>query len=207
MPHIEEDEKRLIPIIKKAENYIKTILGAEASGHDFLHFSRVKSLALKIADDYNCDRNLIEVASILHDADDEKIFGNKGHKHLNEFCRLNNIDSDFKNKIIAIIDFLSLDKKDDSVSIETKIVQDADNLDALGAVGIARMFAFGGANGQVMYDGSSDDSFSHIYQRLFKLPELINTDYAKEEAEKRLKFMQEFIEQFKSEIHQGDYNG
>ena len=68
------------------------------------------------------------------------------------------------------------------------------------------MFAFGGANGKVMYDGSKNDSFSHFYQRLIKLPELMNTTYAKEEAEKRLKFMQEFIEQFNSEIRQGDYN-
>ena len=161
---------------------------------------------MDIASDHACDKNLVILSALLHDIDDEKIFGNNGHKNLIEFCNSNNIDLSCREKVIAIIDFLSLDKKDDSVSIETQIVQDADNLDALGAIGLARMFAFGGANGKVMYDGSKNDSFSHFYQRLIKLPELMNTTYAKEEAEKRLKFMQEFIEQFNSEIRQGDYN-
>lgn len=193
--------------IKKAESYVQSLLCHDASGHDYGHCIRVKNLALKIAESYDCDKNLVALASVLHDVDDEKVFGHIGHKHLVEFCRQNNLDAEYQNKITSIIDFLSLDLKDDTVSIETHIVQDADNLDALGAVGIARMFAFGGANGKVMYDGSKNDSFSHFYQRLIKLPELMNTTYAKEEAEKRLKFMQEFIEQFKSEIQQGANNG
>ena len=194
-------------IIKKAEKFTKEILGNNSSGHDFDHCLRVQNVSLDIASQYNCDRNLVALSALLHDIDDEKIFGNNGHEHLIDFCTLNNVDSACRDKIIAIIDFLSLDKKDSSVSIETKIVQDADNLDALGAIGLARMFAFGGATGKVLYNASNNDSFSHVYQRLIKLPELMNTAYAKEEADKRLKFMRIFIEQFKSEIHQGDYNG
>lgn len=193
--------------IKKAESFTKSLLRHDASGHDYGHCIRVKNLALKIAENYDCDKNLIILATILHDVDDEKIFGDIGHKHLVEFCSSNNITTDILDKLIAIIDFLSLDKKDDTVSIETQIVQDADNLDALGAIGLARMFAFGGANGKVLYDASNNDSFSHFYQRLIKLPELMNTTYAKEEANKRLKFMSIFIEQFNSEIYQGDRNG
>lgn len=194
-------------ILKRAEKFTNEILGNNSSGHDFGHCLRVQNIAMDIASQYNCDKNLVALSALLHDIDDEKIFGDNGHKHLIEFCKLNHIDLICKDKMIAIIDFLSLDKKDNSVSIETKIVQDADNLDALGAIGLARMFAFGGANGKVLYDASNNDSFSHFYQRLIKLPELMNTTYAKEEAVKRLNFMRKFIEQFKSEIHQGDYNG
>lgn len=185
--------------IKKAESYVQSLLCHDASGHDYGHCIRVKNLALKIAESYDCDKNLVALASVLHDVDDEKVFGHVGHKHLVEFCRKNNLDAEYQNIIISIIDFLSLDLKDDTVSIETHIVQHADNLDALGAVGIARMFAFGGANGKVVYDGTSTDSFSHYYQRLEKLPNLMNTPFAKDVAKKRIKFMQNFMAQFKKE--------
>ena len=196
-----------LEILKNAEKFASEILGSNASGHDCGHCLRVKNIAMDIVSHYACDGNLVALSALLHDIDDEKIFGANRHEHLIEFCKLNHIDLICKDKMIAIIDFLSLDKKDDSVSIETKIVQDADNLDALGAIGLARMFAFGGANGKVLYDASNKDSFSHFYQRLIKLPKLMNTIYAKEEAEKRLNFMSKFVEQFKLEIHQGDCNG
>lgn len=194
-------------LIIKAEEYLYKILNDENSGHDYWHCLRAMNMAMDLASRYDCDNNLIALSALLHDIDDKKIFGGNDHKHLIEFCNANGIDVGYRKKIISIIDFLDLDKQDETVSIETKIVQDADNLDALGAVGLARMFAFGGANGKVMFNGTNDDAFSHYYKRLIKLPELMNTIYAKNEADKRLKFMQEFIEQFKSELQQGDNNG
>lgn len=196
-----------LKIINKAEKFARELLGNDSSGHDFWHCLRVKNIAMNISSQYDCDKDLITLAAILHDVDDYKIFGSNGHSHLIEFCDANGIDSTCRDKIVAIIDFLSLDIQDDSVSIETKIIQDADNLDALGAIGLARMFAFGGANGKVMYDASHNDSFSHFYLRLIKLPELMNTTYAKKEAERRINFMRKFIEEFKSETYQGDCNG
>lgn len=190
-------------IIIKAKECAYKMLYNENSGHDYYHCIRVKNIAIKIASKYDCDKNLIAISALLHDIDDEKIFGNNGHKHLIEFFNANDIDDNFRLKITAIIDFLSLDEKNDAVSIETKIVQDADNLDSLGAIGLARMFAFGGANGKVVYNGSNSDSFSHYYQRLVNLPNLMNTHYAKEETNERIKFMREFIKRFKLEINQG----
>lgn len=193
-------------ILEAAEKYVKTLLFNDSSGHDFGHCLRVRNIATDIASQYDCDKKLVALAALLHDIDDEKLFGDNGHKHLHEFCDCNHVNLDYRNQIITIIDFIALDTYDDSASIETKIVQDADNLDALGAVGISRMFAFGGANGKVLYDGSNNDSFSHYYQRIIKLPDLMNTPYAKREAEKRIKFMQEFMTEFKKEIHKGEHN-
>lgn len=193
-------EATMYSIFKVADKYVKKILGNDSSGHDISHCRRVQKNALLISEKYNCDRDLISLTALLHDIDDEKIFSCTGHSHLIEFCSYNNLPEDFLNKMIAIIDFLSLDKKDDNISIETKIVQDADNLDALGAIGIARMFAFCGANGVVIYNGTDRDSLSHYYQRLKKLPALMNTPYARAEAGRRLQYMNDFIEQLKKEI-------
>ncbi len=196
-----------IDVLVKAEKYVKDILGNDSSGHDTFHCLRVKNIALKIASHYDCDTNLIAIAALLHDVDDEKIFRENELKHLNEFCCLNKIDIVVRDKISAIINFLSNDKKDDSISIEAKIVQDADNLDALGAIGVARMFAFGGAKGTVLYNGSNNDAYAHYYQRIIKLPTLMNTRYARKEANKRLKYMQKFFSTFNKELNEGVYNG
>lgn len=187
-------------IILMAEKYVEKILGADASGHDFLHCKRVQLIATKLSLNYECDKNLVSLSAILHDVDEEKVFGYTNHQHLYEFFKLYGVTEDYQCKITKIIDFLSFDKKDNSKSIETKIVQDADNLDALGAIGIARMFAFGGANGKVLFDGTSADSFSHFYLRLENLSSLMNTPYAKNEAKKRLRYMKDFMSQLKKEI-------
>lgn len=193
-------------LIADAEKYVKKVLGNDSSGHDYWHCIRVKRLANSISSLYDCNKDLVELASILHDVDDYKIFGNNSHQHLIEFCRLNGVSDMLLDDLIQIIEFLSLDKIDATVSIESKIVQDADNLDGLGAIGIARMFAFGGANKKNVYNGTEDDSFSHYYLRLINLPKMMNTDFARKEAEKRMEVMNYYFERFKMEINQGGKN-
>ena len=104
--------------------------------------------------------------------------------------------------MIHIIENVSYSKGNTPSSLEGKIVQDADRLDALGAIGIARTFAYGGNNNRLIYSpGSNDDSDSvyHFYDKLFKLTELMNTANAKEVAIKRTKFMKEYLTRFYAE--------
>ena len=186
-------------------DYVRQILMNDSSGHDYGHCLRVAALAEKIAQNYNCNTELIQLASLLHDVDDKKIFGDNDNANIRSFFAKNFIPEEMQIQIQDIINFISLDKQDDTVSIETKIVQDADNLDALGAIGLARMFAFGGAKGVVVYspEECENDSFSHYHNRLIRLPECMNTKEGLTEANLRIQFMEHFINQFLKEVHGG----
>ncbi|MFB9757601.1 HD domain-containing protein [Ectobacillus funiculus] len=205
-------------LIEKTIVFVKGILAADASGHDWYHIERVYKLAQIIAKEEGGDRFIIEMAALLHDVADEKLNESEeaGLKRVDDYLTSLHISSEEQMHILHIISNMSY-KGGHGGKVETlegKIVQDADRLDALGAIGIARTFAYGGAKGRLMYDPkispreamtkeeyrkSNDPSLNHFYEKLLKLKDLMNTECAKRLAKERHLYMEQFIEQFMKE--------
>jgi uncharacterized protein len=203
-------------IIKQSAAYVRSELGEDATGHDWYHVDRVRRNALHICHQEQAgDPFIIEMAALLHDIPDEKLneSAEAGRNKLDLFFQSIELPKDAQNSIVQIIESISYKggRKTELKSIEAKIVQDADRLDAIGAIGIARAFAYGGKKGQPIYDPTvnvreemsleeyrkgKSTSIHHFYEKLLKLKDLLNTDTAKEIAEKRHQVMEQFLEQF-----------
>ena len=206
-------------IIQKTKEFVKDKLYGESSGHDWFHVERVYNLAKFIAEKENANLFIVEMTALLHDIDDWKFSeGTETNTTVTEeFLNSINIDKNDINRIISIIKTMSfkggvVDSTQNS--IEGKVVQDADRLDAIGAIGIARTFAYGGSNGRAIYDplikpidftsleqvkNQENHTINHFYEKLLKLKYLMNTDTAKIIAHQRHKFMESFLEEFYSE--------
>ncbi|CAI8909388.1 MULTISPECIES: HD domain-containing protein [Bacillus] len=204
--------------IQKTVAFVRNILETDASGHDWYHIERVHKLAISLSEKEGGDRFVIEMAALLHDVADEKLNESEeaGMKKVSDWLEGLNVTEEENEHILHIITNMSY-KGGHGGNIETlegKVVQDADRLDALGAIGIARTFAYGGAKGRLMYDPNipprevmtkeeyrknNDPSLNHFYEKLLKLKDLMNTEAAKKEAEVRHRYMEEFIEQFMKE--------
>lgn len=206
-------------MIEKTKDFVKEKLYGECSGHDWFHIERVYNLSKFIAEKENADLFIVEMTSLLHDIDDWKFSkGTDTNTTVTEnFLTSINISEDDLNKIISIIKTMSfkggvVDSTQNS--IEGKVVQDADRLDAIGAIGIARTFAYGGSKGRQIYNPSinpieftsleqvkneENHTINHFYEKLLKLKYLMNTKTAKKIAEKRHKFIENFLEEFYSE--------
>ncbi|MDZ5473155.1 HD domain-containing protein [Bacillus sp. 31A1R] len=209
-------------MIEEAKKFAKETLGEDATGHDWYHIERVHRSALHIWEQEKVgDRFIIEMAALLHDIPDEKLNESKeaGEKKLHSFLDSINLDTQTKKHILDIIFSISFKGGNGSAlpSIEAAIVQDADRLDAIGAIGIARAFAFGGKKGQSIYDPEltvreqmtveeyrkgKSSSVHHFYEKLLKLKNRLNTETAKKMAEKRHAFMEQFLTEFHN-----DWNG
>lgn len=200
--------KAEIEIIKSVENDIRELFSGKFSGHDVLHTLRVVKNARMLNADNAGDDFIVTLSALLHDADDRKIFpetaDNNGNarKILEKYC----VSKENTDRIIDIINSVSFSSGKIPCSIEGKIVQDADRLDAIGAVGIARCFSFGGNHNRPIYEegdfsgeGSGDSSIAHFYNKLLKLEGLMNTGKGREEAEKRTAFLKNYLEHFKEE--------
>ncbi|MEH7305034.1 HD domain-containing protein [Neobacillus drentensis] len=206
-------------IIEQTKIYVRNELGEDATGHDWFHVDRVRLNALHICKKEKAgDPFIIEMAALLHDISDEKLneSSEKGEEKLKLFLRtLPLTDNDQKHikQIIATISFKG-GQHTNLTTIEAKIVQDADRLDAIGAIGIARAFAYGGKKGQPIYDPSikvrnemsieeyrkgKSTSIHHFYEKLLKLKDLLNTETALKMAESRQLMMETFLEQFYQE--------
>ena len=203
-------------IIEQTVAYVRNELGEDATGHDWFHVDRVRRAALHISHQEQAgDPFIIEMAALLHDIPDEKLNDSveSGKNKLNYFLKSIALPEEAQNAIVEIIDSISY--KGGSITelktIEAKIVQDADRLDAIGAIGIARTFAYGGKKGQPIYDPSisvrdemsleeyrkgKSTSVHHFYEKLLKLKDLLNTNTAKEMAQSRHHTMVDFLEQF-----------
>ncbi|MDM5188421.1 HD domain-containing protein [Bacillus sp. DX4.1] len=204
--------------IQKTVTFVKNILEKDASGHDWYHIERVHKLAISLSEQEGGDRFVIEMAALLHDVADEKLNESEeaGMKKVSDWLERLQVTETEMEYILHIIANMSY-KGGHGGKVETlegKIVQDADRLDALGAIGIARTFAYGGAKGRLMYDPkippreamtkeeyrkNDEPSLNHFYEKLLKLKDLMNTDAAKQEAEVRHRYMEQFIEQFMKE--------
>ena len=212
------DEDR---IILKTVDFVKQQLGSDCTGHDWWHIYRVWKLSLEIASkEENVNLFIIQLAALLHDVADQKLNEDtkKAQKLIVDFLNLHDLEENIKEQILFILENVSfsnnLDGKKINKTKELEIVQDADRLDALGAIGIARSFFYGGSQGRIMYDPqfkpkldlSKEEYISvrgttiaHFYEKLLLLKDLMNTETAKKIAEKRHQFMVKFLERFYQE--------
>ena len=186
-------------IIEKAITYVKALSSEESTGHDFHHAMRVYNTAIDLSKNLEVDEEVIALASLLHDLDDKKVSAYGSHR-VNDFLK-DHASQKTRENVLSIIDNMSYSsyKEGKNVdSLEGKIVQDADRLDALGAIGIARCFAYSGKVNRLIYNYSIDDSsaVAHFYQKLFNLADLMNTEEAKKIAEERIVFMKEYLAEF-----------
>ena len=184
-------------IVKEATEYIRTLFQGNSDGHDFDHTMRVFHTAMEIADsEPDCDRQIVALAALLHDADDYKLFATEDNANARAFLNSQNVDEATAEKICTTINSVSFSKNRDKCpeSIEGKIVQDADRLDAIGAIGIARTFAYGGKHGRTL-----DSSIAHFHEKLLLLKAMMHTEKAKEMAESRHAFLESFLREWEKE--------
>ncbi len=211
-------EKRQNDIVMAALEYVKVVFRDDFSGHDFYHTQRVYRMASKIAAEEKADAFEAELSAILHDVDDQKLSPETHEKksHAVLFMKKFDLPEDLIAKVCRNIEEVSFAGKDSvkPSSLEGQIVQDADRLDALGAIGIARAFAYGGHAGRPIFDPeipplqnmSREDyvnrpstSINHFYEKLFSLKEKINTPSAHRIACERHAFLEAFVDEFWAE--------
>lgn len=184
-------------LIQNAKDYIAVLFEGCSDGHDAEHSLRVYANAMKIAEtESGCDLEAVALAALLHDADDHKLFDTKDNYNARKFLVKNGVDGAKTDFICSIINSVSFSRNRGRTpaSLEGKIVQDADRLDAMGAVGIARTFAYGGKHGRPLEGG-----IEHFHEKLLLLKGEMNTETGRKMAESRHEFMREFLEHFASE--------
>ena len=185
-------------IIASAVEYIQTLFSRDCSGHDADHTLRVYRNAMVIGDtEPLCDRFVVALAALLHDADDHKLFQTENNANARSFLEKHLISQETIAYICQVINGISFSKNRGirPQTLEGKIVQDADRLDAIGAIGIARAFAFGGERKRPI-----SDSVQHFYDKLLLLKDEMNTLEGKRMAESRHILMQTFLETLEREM-------
>ena len=185
-------------IIEEAKAYIQELFRSNSDGHGVDHSLRVYRNAITIAESYpECDLRIVMLSSLLHDVDDHKLFHTENNENARTFLQSQNIGEDEIELICKIINGVSFSKNRGKRpdTLEGQIVQDADRLDAIGAIGIARTFAFGGKNGR-----SIETSLQHFYDKLLLLKDEMNTEAAKEIARMRHEYMEGFLKEYYEEI-------
>ncbi len=185
-------------IIEKAIEYIEGIFAGNADGHDAAHSLRVYHNAQVIAESYpECDSLLVALAALLHDVDDHKLFATENNENARRFLTGQGVETSQIEAICEIINAVSFSKNrgQTPATLEGRIVQDADRLDALGAIGAARTFAYGGKHGR-----SLEDSIAHFHEKLLLLRDTMNTPEGRAMADKRHAFLQAFLEEWDAEI-------
>ena len=201
-------------IIKQTEEYVKKILEKESSGHDWWHIYRVWKNAVQIGKKENADLFIVQLAALLHDLEDWKFKTEEDSPKLaREWLENLKVDKNIIFHVCDIIKNMSFKGSGVKSQIKTKegmVVQDADRLDALGAIGIARTFTTGALRGRVLYnpkikigkrvkDFRKKDSYSsihHFYDKILLVKGLINTKTAKKIAEGRHRFVEQFLDKF-----------
>ena len=207
-------------IILKTANYVKEKLSGESSGHDWWHVYRVWNLGKKIALSEKANLNVVELTCLLHDISDWKFNDgddNIGPKLAIEYLAKINVNRKVIDSVFNIIKNLSFkgaNVENSIITLEGKCVQDADRLDAMGAIGISRAFAYGGYTGREMHNpnikpvlANSFDEYkkngittiNHFYEKLLLLKNRMNTITGKKLAEDRHKFMELHLKQFLDE--------
>lgn len=204
-------------IIQDTESFIRNLLEGEGSGHDWWHIHRVRNNALHIAQAYSVDLFIIEMAALLHDIADHKLHGGDeeiGPRKAAEWMDKLDVTQHCQQQILSIMKEVSFSKGLKPSSLEGEIVQDADRLDAIGAIGIARTFAFGGYKKREIYNPeippiqyksldeykkNTNPTLNHFYEKLLLLKDMMNTEEAQKIAQNRHEFMESFLDQFYAE--------
>ncbi len=187
-----------------AIEYIRNLFSDNSDGHDFDHSMRVYANAVRIAGHHeDSDILIVSMAALLHDADDYKNFDTKNNENARRFLCSESLPEDKINRICEVINSVSFSKNKGKIpsSVEGKIVQDADRLDAVGAVGIARTFAYGGKHGRTI-----SDSVNHFHEKLLTLRDKMNTAEGKAEAERRHEYLKCFLEELGTETEWSEHN-
>lgn len=205
-------------IINDALEFVKNTFHEDYGGHDYFHTLRVYKMAVKIAEQEHADLITVQLAALLHDVDDLKL-SPETYVHKDRaaaFLRSHGVSDAMKKTICQMIGEVSF-RGTDSITPETiegKCVQDADRLDAMGAIGIARAFAYGGSHHRILYDpeikpavnmnaekyqSHISTTINHFYEKLFQLKALMNTDTAKKIAGQREDYMKLYLSEFLDE--------
>ena len=207
-------------ILEQAADFVRRQLAGDSSGHDFWHIERVRRTALAIAREEQADVFVVELAALLHDVHDWKFAGGDeeaGPVAVGGWLAEQGVAAPIAAQVVQIIRELSFKGAGVATPMSTRegeCVQDADRLDAIGAVGIARAFAYGGHKGRALYDPAipphSHDSFAaykqnhgptinHFYEKLLLLKDRMNTIAGQRLAADRHLFMEQFLQQFLAE--------
>ncbi len=207
-------------LIAKTVLFVKEKLKDAEGGHDFFHIERVYKNALLIAKNETCNVRVVQLGALLHDIADSKFHNGDetiGPRIAREFLESEHVDESIIAPVVTIIKNISYSAGNTSKEFQSKeldIVQDADRLDAIGAIGIARTFNYGGFKNRAIYDpsiapksrmtkeeykNSQAPSINHFYEKLLLLKDKMNTVTGKEIALERHRFMETFLSQFYAE--------
>jgi uncharacterized protein len=207
-------------VIRTVEQQIKNQFENEGTGHDWFHIDRVRRIALEIQEKEGGNRDIIELAALLHDISDHKFNGGdfeKGAHIANVILNRLNVKSEIISAVAIIVKNVSYKGSgeiDEMDSWEGRIVQDADRIDAIGAIGIARTFAYGGSIGQTVYDpaippkvnqsivsyvNDRSHTINHFYEKLLLLKGRMHTETGRGIAAQRTEFMEDYLTQFYKE--------
>lgn len=208
-------------LISRTKEFVETTLAGAEGGHDWWHIYRVWKMAARIAKTENVNQEIVELAALLHDIADPKFHDgdeNIGPKTAQNYLESQTVDPAITEHVVNIIKHMSFKN---SLGVQTfnsremEVVQDADKLDAIGAIGIARVFSFGGYKGNPIHDPnmkpklnmskeeykkSNGTSINHFYEKLFLLKDKMNTDTGKAIAQSRHEFMQTYVDRFYNEF-------
>ena len=177
--------------------YIQDLFRGNSGGHDAAHSLRVYRTALLIAEsEEGCDMEIVALAALLHDTDDHKLFHTENNANARSFLNAQKVAPEKIERICEAINAVSFSQNRGRrpETLEGRIVQDADRLDALGAIGVARTFAYGGEHGR-----SLDESVAHFHEKLLLLKDELNTETARKLAEPRHTFLERFLEEYERE--------
>lgn len=207
-------------LVENTANYVKNELEHEGSGHDWWHIERVWKMANRIGSEENADLFIVEMAALLHEIADYKLNDGddeKGIQRVKIYLAKTGINTATQEQIVDIISHMSFRKTLETgankrkKALEEKVVQDADRLDSIGAVGIARVFTYSGHHNRPIhnpnikpenfksmeqYKKNSSSAINHFYEKLLLLKDMMNTKTGKEIAEGRHKYMKEFLKRF-----------
>ncbi|MFD2822425.1 HD domain-containing protein [Lacinutrix iliipiscaria] len=210
-------------IIEATKTFVKDTLKDAEGGHDWFHIVRVFNNALLISKNENVDVFVVSLAALLHDIADSKFHNGDdsvGPRKAREFLTSQGVSHEIVEHVVQIIANMSfnksLDKHNTFTSNEMKVIQDADRLDAIGAIGIARCFNYGGFKNRALYHpdikpqlnmttaeykASTAPTINHFYEKLLLLKDKMNTKTGKQIAQERHTYMEDFLKQFYAEWH------
>ncbi|RWY49115.1 HD domain-containing protein [Mucilaginibacter gilvus] len=208
-------------IIAQTTGFVQDTLKNAEGGHDWWHIKRVHTNAKRIAQTENADILIVELAALLHDIADSKFHNGDeeiGPRTAGDFLTGINVDATIVEHVQQIIRHMSFKSSFDKATFyspELAVVQDADRLDAIGAIGIARAFTYGGFKGREIYNpelkpnlsmskaeykNTTAPTINHFYEKLLLLKDKMNTETGKQLAQQRHEFMESYLQQFYSEV-------
>jgi len=208
-----------LEVVTQTSDYVRDHLAAEPTGHDWWHAERVRRLAGVIAAAEHADFYVVQLASLLHDIADFKFTGSDeaGPREAEAFLQSLGVPEDIVtavSEIIARVSFKGAGVPESPLTLEGQCVQDADRLDAIGAIGVARTFAYGGYVGRPIHDpgiapvlhetadayrSAIGTTVNHFHEKLLLLQDRLKTDTARQLAHRRHEFLQEFLARFELE--------